>query len=182
MSASSRNSVGRKNYRTTVGNKLNGLNTEYISGSAVRKTAAAPVLEPERREREKREYTNAEKAQIRQKKSQILLAHRANMIYTMAVTAVVVVIFGVCSQYLSLQSNVKANAAIVTQLQSKLNQMTVENDEFEMNLNANIDYDAIYNTAIKDLGMVYPSKDQIVTYDAQESEYVKQFADIPEAQ
>ena len=41
--------------------------------------------------------------------------------------------------------------------------------------------DAIYDTAVNDLGMIYPGKGQVITYDSKESEYVKQFKDVPEA-
>lgn len=158
------------------------LHTEYVSGNVVRKAEAVPAVKPEREERIWQEYSNAQKVNVRHKKNQMLLAQRANMVYTVALTAVVAVIFVICSQYLSLQSEMQANAAMVTKLQSQLNEMTAQNDEYEVNLKANVDYDAIYYTATKELGMVYPSKEQIITYDAGESEYVKQYADIPEAE
>ena len=41
------------------------------------------------------------------------------------------------------------------------------------------DYEQIYNTAVNELGMVYPERDQVITYDAGVSEYVKQYHDIP---
>ncbi|MFR8118373.1 MAG: hypothetical protein ACLU70_05135 [Lachnospira sp.] len=37
-----------------------------------------------------------------------------NFLYTVAVTAVVAVMFGLCYQYLNLQSEVKTNAAAVS--------------------------------------------------------------------
>ena len=33
--------------------------------------------------------------------------------------------------------------------------------------------------AVNELGMVYPERDQVITYDAGVSEYVKQYHDIP---
>ena len=46
---------------------------------------------------------------------------------------------------------------------------------------ADIDYDAIYDTAVNELGMVYPAKGQVIRYAAGESEYVKQYQNIPNA-
>ena len=54
-------------------------------------------------------------------------------------------------------------------------------DKGEEEINAGIDYNAIYDTAVNDLGMIYPGKGQVITYDSKESEYVKQFKDVPEA-
>ena len=56
---------------------------------------------------------------------------------------------------------------------------TVAIDELELEINAGIDYEQIYNTAVNELGMVYPERDQVITYDAGVSEYVKQYHDIP---
>ena len=33
-------------------------------------------------------------------------------------------------------------------------------------------------TAVNELGMVYPSRSQVIGYDSKESEYVKQYKDI----
>ena len=78
-----------------------------------------------------------------------------------------------------MHSAVKANASEVRQVQSELNELTNSNDELELEINAGIDYEAIYNTAVNELGMVYPEREQVITYDAGVSEYVKQYHDIP---
>ena len=67
-----------------------------------------------------------------------------NFLYTVAVTAVVAVMFGLCYQYLNLQSEVKTNAAAVSDLEMQLNTLTSQNDEREAQAEADIDYDAIY--------------------------------------
>ena len=94
-------------------------------------------------------------------------------------SAIVITIFAICLQYLNVQSQVKTNSTAVTKLQSELNELTNSNDELELEINAGIDYEQIYNTAINELGMVYPERDQVITYDAGVSEYVKQYHDIP---
>ena len=37
----------------------------------------------------------------------------------------------------------------------------------------------IYDFATKELGMVYPGNDQVVSYKASNPDYVKQFKDVP---
>lgn len=87
-------------------------------------------------------------------------------------SAIVITIFAICLQYLNVQSQVKTNSTAVTRLQSELNELTNSNDELELEINAGIDYEQIYNTAVNELGMVYPERDQVITYDAGVSEYV----------
>ena len=99
--------------------------------------------------------------------------------YTLGVSAIVVTIFVMCVQYLNIQSSVQGNQAAVTQLQSQLNELTNENQEREVEINTSIDYELIYDTAVNELGMIYPDRDQVITYDSVVSEYVKQYKDIP---
>lgn len=50
----------------------------------------------------------------------------------------------------------------------QLNTLTSQNDEREAQAEADIDYDAIYDTAVNELGMVYPAKGQVIRYAAGE--------------
>lgn len=77
-----------------------------------------------------------------------------------------------------MQSAIKTNSQTVVELQNQLNSLKAENNSHESEINAGIDYDAIYDTAVNELGMVYPSRSQVVGYDSKESEYVKQYKDI----
>lgn len=159
-------------------NKKRYDNSAYVGGSTVRKLYVAqpvPSAEPRRRE------ADEERRAKREHQRQLHRANRLNFLYTAAVSGIVGVIFFICYQYLNLQSTVKANASRVAQLQSQLNQMISENDEEEIQINTSIDYDKIYETAVNELGMVYPERNQVITYDAGESEYVKQYQDIPAA-
>lgn len=151
----------------------------YVSGSAVRKLYVAQP-EPERQRRVQK--TQEEKRQEALRIKKINRANRINFLYTAAVTGVVVLIFAICCQYLGLQSDVKKNAGAVSKLQTELNNITTQNDELEVEINAGIDYDSLYNTAVNELGMVYPESNQVITYDAGVSEYVKQYSNIPDAE
>ena len=102
-----------------------------------------------------------------------------NFLYTVAVTAVVAVMFGLCYQYLNLQSEVKTNAAAVSDLEMQLNTLTSQNDEREAQAEADIDYDAIYDTAVNELGMVYAEPNQVILYDGGTDDYVRQNGSIP---
>ena len=43
-----------------------------------------------------------------------------------------------------------------------------------------MDLDYVYKVATEELGMVYANKDQVRLYNKTESEYVRQYEDIPE--
>ena len=55
-----------------------------------------------------------------------------------------------------------------------------DNDALETRINTSIDLDNIYKIATEELGMVYANKDQVRMYNKTESEYVRQYEDIPE--
>lgn len=181
-------------YNKNKSRSFSGTHT-YVSGSTVKNLAASPdrleipertrvpgrkVSRPSVQERPvRRELTEEERVEERRKQSRIHRANKMNFLYTVGVSAIVITIFTICWQYLNMQSVVKANASEVTQLQSELNELTNSNDELELEINAGIDYEAIYNTAVNELGMVYPEREQVITYDAGVSEYVKQYHDIP---
>jgi cell division protein FtsB len=88
--------------------------------------------------------------------------------------------FVLCVQYLDTQSEVQGNQTAVQELQSQLNDLKTTNDETELKINTDIDYELIYDTAVNELGMIYPDRNQVITYDSTISEYVKQYKDIPQ--
>jgi cell division protein FtsL len=148
----------------------------YVHGNTVRKLyVAEPAIETPRKENRPEE----EQKQRRQQQHSIHRANRINFLYTAAVTGIVAVIFTICFQYLNLQTEVKNNASTVSTLQSQLNDLSQQNEQQELDINASIDYEEIYNTAVNELGMVYPNKGQVINYNAGESEYVKQYMDVP---
>lgn len=158
----------------------------YVYGNAVsvpqqepetaplKKAAPARKKSPVRRDEESLRQERLNDKRIRR-------ANKVNFLYTLGVSAIVVTIFIMCVQYLNIQSAVQGNQNTVTQLQTKLNEITNENDEREVEINTNIDYELIYDTAVNELGMIYPDRNQVITYDSVISEYVKQYKDIPSA-
>jgi cell division protein FtsL len=133
---------------------------------------------PERRKRPARDY-EAER-QEKLNKRRIHRASKVNFLYTLGVSAIVITMFVLCVQYLDTQSEVQGNQTAVQELQSQLNDLKTTNDETELKINTDIDYELIYDTAVNELGMIYPDRDQVITYDSTISEYVKQYKDIPQ--
>lgn len=161
--------------RRTVNNRINR-HTGYQYGSAVRKleTAAPEVrtYNPARHEEQEQER--------RLRRREIRRNNRINLIYTTVLALCATAVFAICYQYLNLQADIKANNATVVELQNQLNSIKAENNSHESEINASIDYNAIYDTAVNELGMIYPNRSQVINYDSKESEYVKQYKDIAE--
>ena len=55
-----------------------------------------------------------------------------------------------------------------------------ENDSRETRINTSVDLDYVYKVATEELDMVYANKNQVRLYNKTESEYVRQYEDIPE--
>ena len=96
----------------------------------------------------------------------------------MAATALAVVI---CYQYLAVQSSIANHKNRINELQSSISALQQANDAAEDSIEIYTDLDYIYSVATTELGMVYPSEDQVIEYDKSESEFVRQYDDIPTA-
>ena len=85
----------------------------------------------------------------------------------------------ICCNYLRVQSSVTSKMRRIESMESKVEKLKNENDALETRINAYVNLENVYEIATKELGMVYASKEQVITYDKTESEYVRQYEDIP---
>ena len=160
--------MSQNNYR-----KNNFKSEAYVYGNTVKSLSVAmPVTRPQKRDKTD---DDQEKREQRQQHREMQRVHKINFLYTIAVVGVVAFIFTMCVQYLELQSSVKNNSMEVSNLQSQLSKLTDQNDMTELEANGSINYDAILNIAINELGMKYPNKNQVVDYVPKESEYVETY-------
>ena len=157
-------------------NVVNHRTTEYQYGSAVRKLQSVPEIHTY--EHERRIEEQEQEQERRQRRREIRRNNRVNLVYTTVLAICETAVFEICYQYLNLQADSKTNSTAVVELQNQLNSLKAENNSHESEINAGIDYNAIYDTAVNELGMVYPSRSQVIGYDSKESEYVKQYKDI----
>lgn len=148
---------------------------KYVHGSAARPLPKQAPKKPTNVPKKKpKTRTSKKQSKAVQRRSQL------NFIYTIAVASVVVILFYTCYQYLNLQASVQNHKSELTQLEADLTSLKDANDDLEMSIQMSIDYDSIYDTAINDLGMVYPGRDNVIYYESGESEYVQQYGSIPE--
>lgn len=148
----------------------------YIYGNTARKTA--PVQRPERPERTPgtRPKSQVHQHTIRRNQEKAL---QMNLPYLVALTIASICTLYLCINYLQIQSSITTRIHNIAQLEKRLEKKKSENDALATHINTSVDLDYIYKAATQDLGMVYANKDQIILYDKTESEYVRQYEDIP---
>lgn len=158
--------VNRKNYISY---------NDYIEGNAVRKENVVEV--PQRRERtyidnqrvstSKNIYRNREKA----------LHMSASYVVVLAICSILMCV--VCAKYLSLRDEVTRKTESIADLEMKTESLKAQNDSLDYTINSFMDIANISKIAKEELGMIQAGKDQISFYDSSESEYMKQYKDIP---
>jgi len=142
-------------------------NISYVPGSAAPKLNPVPVAEPA--EREKKQSKAPAKSYAR--------------IYMPAFCVMVIMLLGLTASIvwqLSVTASITASQEKIESTLSKLNTLTADNDAQEIYMNKSVDLNQIYEIATEQLGMVYPSYDQIVYYTRKDSGYVRQYEDIPQ--
>jgi len=92
----------------------------------------------------------------------------------LAVTAFVLV------SYVSLKSDITNRLTHISELETQLNDLRLENDATYSRINSNMDLEQIRDTAIYELGMTYAKEGQTETFTSENGDYVRQLADIPQ--
>lgn len=151
----------------------------YISGNTVRvadpvrRTPDRELPEPKTSPRKRR----AVSYRVRRNQEKALYV---DLPYVLVLVAAVACVLYLCVTYLHVQSSITYRIHNIEALESRLEQLKAENDALETRIHTDIDLNHIYQVATEELGMVYANRDQVLLYDKTESEYVRQYEDIPE--
>ncbi len=86
----------------------------------------------------------------------------------------------ICVGYLKLQAENTRSVKDIAALENELTDLITENDDAYNRLVSSIDLNSIRETAINELGMVYARSDQVVLYDSQTNDYVRQYREVPQ--
>jgi len=164
--------IGEDFMGRTVSRNNQDYRDPYIQGNTVRKMQ--PMREvPERQEEIRRPSTSIKTRRNRERALQM------NFAYVLFLTGAAVLSLFVCVNFLQLQSESTANRKAVTALETELSDLKLENDTaYEHALNS-LDLEYIKNVALNELGMIYAGEGQVVTYASQDSDYVRQYEDVP---
>lgn len=161
--ANSRKSVYR-------GNAYRQGNQVYIQGNTARKLQVVPS-EYERRPVKKNTHA------VRKNRERAL--HMNVGYVTFLITAMVLAGF-ILTGYLKLQSDITNSIKHIAQLESDLNTMKLDNDERYSRLTSDINLEEVRRTAIQELGMQYAQEGQIITFNGEDNDYVRQTGEIPD--
>jgi cell division protein FtsL len=99
-------------------------------------------------------------------------------IFVMAVSVVLVCI--VLMSYVKLQSEMTNHISNISSLESELNDKKLANDETYTKIMSSVDLEEIKRIAVNELGMKYAKEGQVIEYEGEGSDYVRQYSDIPE--
>ena len=141
----------------------------YVDGNTVRKLQTAP-----QREVRQRQAVSSATRKNREKAMQM------NMSYVLFLTVAAVVTVMVCINYLKLQAENITLQKSATSLNVELSAMKLENDSEYNRITSSVDLEHVKDVAMNELGMGYASKSQIETYTIEDSDYVRQYSDVPE--
>ncbi len=87
-----------------------------------------------------------------------------------------------CYSYLKVQADTVLVNKQIKSLQSELESLQARNDVAYNDVIESVDFEEVYQIAVRDLGMVYPNNNVTYRYSTNNSGYVRQYADIPEAE
>lgn len=144
---------------------------EYIDGNTVRKLNTSIV--PERRHEREEKISPKTKKKIDKVRS-------FDLKYTLALVAAIGFAFAACVSMISVQAEINAQKKQIAALESQHQNLANDNDAASARVNRDVDLNEIKRIAMEELGMIYPSRGQVVTYDSASEQYVKQYKDVPD--
>lgn len=106
-------------------------------------------------------------------------ANRRNLALFGVVTVITAAAIALGVNYLNLRSDLITTTSEINTLQEELNTLTTNNNEKQVDVESNINYQEIYDKAVNEYGMTYPDANNIVEYDGGTLGYIRQYENIP---
>jgi len=108
------------------------------------------------------------------------VSHGIDFVSMILLVATMAITLYMCYNYLQVQGNIVQLERDIAVLEQELEVVLAENAAAEEGLNNLVNWDEVYRVAVSELGMVYPNKNEVITYRATENGHVIQYKDIPE--
>ena len=148
----------------------------YIDGNVIRHVQAVPERKTDRRSREQSQRRAEISRQARRNREKAL---RMNVPYVSFLTAVSVATVFVCVNFLQLQSEGISYRNKIASLESQLTELKLANDNAYEEAVSSVDMEEVKRIAVNELGMTYADEGQIILYNNQEGDYIRQYAEVP---
>ena len=98
--------------------------------------------------------------------------------YVFFLAVMLCVVGGFCFYYINVTSSITNDLKTIAKLEAQYTSLKAENDDYENRINGAIDLEAIKKKAMNDLGMQYANDDQIVKYESDDTDYVRQYISL----
>lgn len=144
-------------------------NGAYVQGNTVRRLQAAP----------ERENEPLRKVSTRTRKNRERARHM-NIGSVLSMAVAMVAAGFILTWYLTLQSDITNSIKHIAALESELNELKRDNDENYNRITSDINLEEVKRVAIQELGMSYAKEGQIVIFNGEGSDYIRQTGDIPD--
>lgn len=144
----------------------------YVDGSAARQ------LRPREDARDRRRQAPEAKRTLSRRR--IVKAAPMNMGYMAVMAGAVLIVCGLMMSYVKMQSDITNHINTISDLESRLNELKLANDETYTKIMSNVDLEEIKRIAVNELGMKYAKEGQVVQYTGEGNDYVRQYSDIPQ--
>lgn len=143
-------------------------NSVYVQGNTVRKLSALPqTSEPIR------------KVGVQTSKNRAR-ALRMNVGYVLFLAVAMLAAGFILTGYLTLQSDITNSIKHISSQEKILNDLRLDNDENYSRITSNVNLEEVKRIAIQELGMQYAKEGQIVEFNSEGSDYVRQTGEIPD--
>lgn len=143
--------------------------SRYIQGSAVRKLDVTREIE----QNPKKKLSNTARKN-REKAEHMSFGYVLFLSFALLATGWILV------GYIGLQSDITNSIKHIASLENELNDLKLANDEEYNRITSSIDLEEVRRIAIQELGMQYAEEGQIVVFESENNDYVKQVAPIPD--
>ena len=141
----------------------------YIDGNTARKLQTVPI------NRNKKQNDKIKRQQVKRHVKTAPMNFGYIFFMMIAMLVVCVVLIG----YVELQADITNKINRISQLESQLNDLKLDNDETYTKIMSSVDLEEIKRIAINELGMKYAKEGQVITYSGEGSDYVRQYKEIP---
>lgn len=155
--------------RTSYKKENYGRTQAYVDGTAVRKLDVVP----EKVQKSSAQAVDAEREKARASAWQLSVG------YVLFLTAAAVVTVFTCVNYLQLQAKGTRLQKQVTALEAQLDAAVLENDSKYNQIMLSVDMEHIKQVAMNEYGMSYATGSQIIEYNLPDSDYVRQYSEVP---
>ena len=102
-----------------------------------------------------------------------------NIGYAMFLTAIMSLLLFGCIKYLQIQASVTSSMKHINAMESQISDLRADNDAEYNRVMMTENLEEIRRIAIEELGMVYASESQVVLFTGKDTDFVRQYEDVP---